>query len=556
MSLFPQPNLPGQLNNFARNAGLSDDNDNYDGRADYDPTSRDLLFVRYSYSNRSRFIPGFFGGIADGTSTSAWGRQILKAHSAVAGWTRSFSPRLTNEFRAGYERNYSQAEQDPFGKNVTSDYVPGVPNNPAINGGVSLTQFANFTFIGSPDFLPKSQTTQQFQWLDTISLTVGSHSVKFGVDWRAPLRNIFQDEPGTRGSLGFDRIFTCQRGTNGQCVGNTGLSYADGLLGYVKSAQLTNVFFVDQRLRMLSGFAQDDWKVTQHLTLNLGLRYDYSPSAIEGRNRLANFNPAGAGSLVFASDGSLDKRALVNSNTNNWGPRIGFAYSPLPKTVVRGGYGIFYTIFERFGSENQLSLNPPYLINNTPAVPSNATAPVFFLKNGFPANFLDPAALNLKLVRIRAVNPNLPTPSVQQWSFGVQRELSSGLTAEVNYVGTKSTHLDVLSDLNQPINGIQRYPNFGYIEYLNAIGNGAYHGLEASLHQRLRSGLELRLAYTWSKSIDNTPEELSSNSGSAPNGLNYAAWRGPSDFDIPQRLVASYVYAFPAGRGYHSFSSG
>lgn len=556
MSLFPQPNLPGQLNNFARNAGLSDDNDNYNGRGDWDPTSRDLVFVRYSYSDRSRFIPGFFGGIADGTSTSAWGRQILKAHNAVAGWTRSFTPRITNELRAGFERNYSQAQQDPFGKNATSDYVPGVPNNPAINGGVSLTQFANFTFIGSPDFLPKSQATQQFQWLDTVSLTLGRHSLKWGVDWRAPLRNIFQDEPGTRGSLGFDRIFTCQRGSNGQCTGNTGLSYADGLLGYVKSAQLTNVFFVDQRLRMLSGFAQDDWKITQRLTLNLGLRYDFSPSAIEGRNRLANFNPAGAGSLVFASDGSLDKRALVNTNKNNWGPRIGFAYSPLPKTVVRGGYGIFYTLFERFGSENQLSLNPPYLINNTPAVASNATAPVFFLRDGFPATFLDPAALNLKLVRIRAVNPNLPTPSVQQWSFGAQQELSSGLTAEVNYVGTKSTHLDVLSDLNQPINGIQRYPNFGYIEYLNAIGNGTYHGLEASLHQRLRKGLEMRLAYTWSKSIDDTPEELSANSGSAPNGLNQSAWRGPSDFDIPQRLVASYVYALPAGRGHRMFSSG
>lgn len=556
LSLFPLPNLPGQLNNFARNAGLLDDNDNYDGRVDWDPTSRDLLFVRFSYSNRARFIPGYFGGIADGTSTSAWGRQKLEAYSGVAGWTRSITPHVTNEFRVGFGRNYSQAQQDPFGKNVTSDYIPGVPNNPAVNGGVSLTQFANFTFIGSADFLPKSQTTQQFQWLDTISLNIGAHSLKFGADVRAPMRNIFQDEPGTRGSLTFDRIFTCQRGSNGQCVGNTGLSYADALLGYVRSAQLTNVFFVDQRLRMFSGFAQDDWKVTPHLTLNLGLRYDFSPAAVEGKNRLANFNPAGAGSLLFASAGSLDKRSLVNTNNNNWGPRIGFAYSPLPKTVVRGGYGIFYTLFERFGSENQLSLNPPYLINNTPAVASNATAPVFFLRNGFPPNFLDPAALNYKLVRIRAVNPNLPAPSVQQWSFGVQQEISSGLTAEVNYVGTKSTHLDVLSDLNQPINGVQRYPAFGYIEYLDAIGNGIYHGLEASLHQRLKHGLEVRLAYTWSKSIDNAPEELSSNSGSAPNGFNYAAWRGPSDFDIPQRLVASFVYALPGGHGHSAFSSG
>jgi hypothetical protein len=556
MNLFPLPDLPGELNNFARNGGLSDDNDNFDWRGDWSPTDRDLVFVRYAYSNRSRFIPGYFGGIADGTSTSAWGRQQLKAHSAVIGWTRSLTPALTNEFRAAYLRNYSYAQQDPFGKNLTDQYLPGVPENPAVNGGVSLTQFANYTFIGSPDFLPKSQVPQQFQWIDSVSLIVGRHSLKFGADVRTPMRNIFQDEPGTRGSLGFDRIFTCQRGANGQCSGNTGLSYADGLLGYVRSAQLTNVFFVDQRVRMFAGYAQDDWKVNQHLTFNLGLRYDFAPAAMEGRNRIANFNPAGSGSLSSASGGSLSNRSLVNTNNNNWGPRIGFAYSPIPKTVFRGGYGIFYTLFERFGSENQLALNPPNLINNTPSVPSNATAPVFLLRDGFPANFLDPASLNYHLVHLRAVNPNLPNPSVQQWSFGIQREISAGLTAEVNYVGTKSTHLDVLSDLNQPINGVQPYPKFGYIEYTNAIGNGTYHGLETSLHQRFRNGLEMRFAWTWSKSIDDTPEELSSSSGSAPNGLNYSAWRGPSDFDIPQHVVASYVYEMPVGRGHRLLPNG
>jgi len=555
-ALFPLPNQPGQLNNFARNAGLFDDNDNYDWRMDWNPTDKDIVFSRYSYSNRARFIPGYYGGIADGTSTSAWGRQKLEAYSGAVGWTRAFTPRITNEFRAGYSRNYSVAQQDPFGRNLTNEYVPGVPTNPAVNGGVSLTQFANYTFIGSPDFLPKSQATQQFQWLDSVSVQAGKHSLKFGVDLRTPLRNIFQDEPGTRGSLTFDKIFTCQRGANGQCTGNTGLSYADGLLGYVRSAQLTNVLFVDQRLRMFSGFAQDDWKLTPKLTLNLGLRYDYAPAAYEGRNRLANFNPAGSGSIVTASAGSIDQRSLVNTNNRNFGPRVGFAYSPRPKTVIRGGYGIFYTLFERFGSENQLALNPPYLINNTPSVPSKATAPVFLLKNGFPANFLDPAALNYKLVHIRAANPNLPTPSVQQWSFGFQQEISAGMTAEVNYVGTKSTHLDVLSDLNQPINGVQPYPNFGYIEYTNAIGNGTYHGLESSLRQRLRNGLEMRVAYTWSKSIDNAPEELSASSGAAPNGLDYASWRGPSDFDITHRVVANFVYALPAGRGHKTFSTG
>jgi hypothetical protein len=391
-------------------------------------------------------------------------------------------------------------------------------------------------------------------------------SLKFGVVIQGPLRNIFQDEPGTRGSLGFDKIFTCQRGSNLQCTGNTGISYADALRGYVKSAQLTNVFFVDQRPLMLGGFAQDDWRITPQLTLNLGLRYDFSAPAVDGQNRMANFNPAangGGGGLVYAASGSLQDRALVEPNTKDFGPRIGFAWSVNPKAVLRGGYGIFYTLFERVGSENQLALNPPGLVNNTPSAPSNATAPVFFLQNGFPANFLDPNSLNLQLVHLRAENPHFPTTMVQQWSFGVQQQLSGGIVAEVDYVGTKSTHLDVLSDFNQPVNGAgtgvttaRPYPNFGYIEYSSAIANGIYNGLEASLVRRLRAGLELRATYTYSRSIDNVSQELEAGSGNAQNGLNYHAWRGRSDFDVPHRVTFYYIFELPAGRGHQMFSHG
>jgi hypothetical protein len=532
MTLFPQPNLSGQLNNFARNASLSDGNDSYNGRIDWIATSADTVFGRYSYSDRSRFIPGFFGGIGDGTSTSAWGRQTLKAHNFVLGWTHIFSPRLANEFRAGFSRNYSYARQDPFGANHTSDFVPGVPQNPAVDGGISQITFTDFTFIGSPDFLPKSQVPQQWQWIDNLSLTTGRHALKFGADLRTPMRNIFQDEPGTRGSLTFDKTFT-------------GLTYADALLGYVKNAQLTNVFFVDQRFRMLSGFVQDDFKATRHLTLNLGLRYDFATPALEGQNRMANFDPSGSGSVLHASSGSLEDRALVTTSYRNFAPRVGLAYALGDKTVIRGGYGIYYLLFERYGSENQLALNPPSLINNV--VTSSGGSPVFFLRDGFPSDFLDPASLDLSRVRIRAVNPELNVPYVQQWSFGIQRELPWNFVGELNYVGTKSTHLDVLSDFNQPIAGVKPYSNFGYIEYMNSIGSGVYHGLEGMLDRRFQNGLSFRLSYTYSRSIDNTPEELSANSGAAQNGRDYDSWRGPSDFDTPHRVAVSYVYEFPFG---------
>ncbi len=555
MNLFPLPNLPGEYNNYARNAGSYDNDDSYNGRVDWDPTEKNLVFFRYSYSNRDRFIPGLFGGIADGTPTSAWGRQQLLSHSGVLGFTHIFTPSLTNEFRFGYERNYSYAQQDPFGKNQVDQYVPGVPENPAVAGGISQTYFyTTGAFIGSPDFLPKFQAPQQFQLIDNVSLLKGSHSFKFGGEIHLT-RNIFMDEPGTRGSLYFDNIFTCQRGANGECLGNTGSSYGDGLLGYVQAAQLTNVFDVDQRLRMFGAYAQDDWKVTRKLTVNLGLRYDFAPYALEGKNRQANFDPAGAGSLIDATGGSLASRALVNPNWNNWGPRVGVAYSLDHKTVIRAGFGIFYTLFERVGSEDEIALNPPSLVNNTPAVGPGASAPVFFLRDGFPANFLNPADLNLQNAHIRAANPHMPNAMTQQWSFGIQRELPGNFFAELNYVGTHSTHLQELSDLNMPVNGVLRYPNFGYIEYDNAIACGHYNGLEASLTRRFSKGLQFRLAWTWSRSIDDAPEELVGNDAYAQNGYG-PQWTGPSDFDTPQRVVFSYVYDLPAGRGHQLFSHG
>jgi hypothetical protein len=560
MALFPQPNTttagsPPNLNNYIRNALLTDFEHNYDGRADWTPSANDSVFVRYNYSTRNRDIPGYLGGLADGTSTSAWGNQTLKAFSAVLGWTHILSQNKVNEFRFGWVRDYSYAQQQPFSLGtLAGSFVPGIPNNPAIGGGVPLTQFANYGFEGSADFLPKKQVPMQYQYNDTFSLVRGKQTLKFGASVYLPMRNIFQDEPGTRGDLGFTTVFSCQHSAPGKCVSGTGLSYADGLMGYVQSTQLTNVFLVDQRLWMASGFAEDDWKVTPQLTLNLGLRYDFATPPLEANNRMADFDPASA-SLVFAKSGSVGSRAIVDTNTKNFGPRVGFAYSPDTKTVVRGGYGIYYSLFERFGSEDELALNPPFLINKT--LTSN-TAPVLSPSVGFPSNFLDPSTVNLNALNtyhIRAVAIHDPLPYVQQWSLGLQRQIGQQWAAEIDYVGTKSTHLDVIRDYNQPIisggvsTGVVPYSNFGQIEYTAPVGFGNYNGLQASLTRRFANGFELRTAFTHSRSLDNTPEELESNSGDAPDGRNYAAWYGPSDFDVPNRVAASYVYELPFGRG-------
>jgi hypothetical protein len=341
------------------------------------------------------------------------------------------------------------------------------------------------------------------------------------------MRNIYQDEASTRGSLEFSGQFS-------------GLSYADGLLGYVRQGTLNNVYFVDQRLWMTSGFVQDDWKVTPKLTLNLGLRYDFATQAVEGKNHQANFDRSGAGSLFYAKDGSLEDRALAKVNAKNFAPRFGFAYSPDQKTVVRGGYGIYNLLFQRAGSENQVALNPPYLRQTT--LTATATQPAFLLQNGFPPNFLDPANVDRSLTHIRAIDPNSATPYVQQWSVGLQRTLPAHLVFTMDYVGTKSTHFDLIHDLNQYVNGVKPYSNFAYLEYQQSLGNGSYNGLEASVQRRFTNGLSLDVAYTYSESIQTTYLQTFE--------------RALSGFDVPQRVVASYLYELPFGKGKPFVSTG
>jgi hypothetical protein len=543
LSVFPTPNLPGELNNYARTGALADDADTIDARVDWNATEKDSVFFRYTGATRDRVVPGNFGGIADGTSTSAWGDSTLKSYNAAIGWTRVFTASLVNELRLGFSRNTAIDFQLSYNLAPTSDYVPGVPNVPSTGGGLPAITFANYTFLGSPDYLPKQQNPQQYQLVDTFSWTHGTHALKFGVDIIAPMRNIFQDEADVHGNLQFSGQYT-------------GLPYADALTGYVQGATLSSIYLVDQRVQMYSGFVQDDWKVTRKLTLNLGLRYDFGTPQYTGNNKLANFNPANGGSLEFASSGSLGDRSLVQINKTNFAPRLGLAYSPWAKTVIRGGYGIYYLLLERFGSEDQLALNPPFLVQTTASMPVSSKSPVFLLQDGFPASWLNPADINYALTHVRAVQPNSATPYVQEWSFGVQQDLGAQTVLSVNYVGSKSTHLDYLTDQNQLINGVKPYPTFGYIESQFAEGNASYNSLETSLKRRFSKGLSFIVAYTWSKSIDNTPEELETNSGGSQNGYNQSAWRGPSDFNFPQRFTASYVYDLPFGKGKPWLNSG
>jgi hypothetical protein len=562
MAMVPLPNQAG-ANNFFRQAETIDDSDRILARMDLHPTQNDSLFARYIYSNRHRFVPGAFGGVIDGTGTSAFGDQKIKTNGLVMGWTRIFSPTVVNEFRFSWMGAKSDAVQEPYGQQPPeAASISGVPTDPTIAGGIpGITIDGYFGGsglgrIGSPDFLPKFQHTNQFEFLNTVSWLRGAHAFKFGVDVIAPMKNEYLDVPATRGALRFRNRFT-------------GNPMADYLLGYVSDFQLSNVWVVEQRHWAAMGFAQDDWKVSSKLTLNLGLRYDFITPALEAQDQQTNFVPGGGGALVFASDGSLEDRGLVKPDRNNFAPRIGIVYNLNERTVLRGGYGVFYNLFDRVGSEDQLALNVPGLINNN--LSSSNTAPLFLLDNGFPAGFLnppnlDPAAGDLRRLRIRAVSNEAPKTTIQQASLGGQRELFTDLVLSVDFVWTKGSNLASLVNLNQPLPnaaggnalGALPYPNFGFIEWRAQDGKSEYKGVDVGLEKRFSHGYSFGISYTLADSKDNTSEQLTTQGSNAfpQEARNFDPWFGPSDYDVRHRLAVNLVADLPFGEGKRWATSG
>jgi outer membrane receptor protein involved in Fe transport len=384
--------------------------------------------------------------------------------------------------------------------------------------------------------MPKYQHTDQLQFIDSISVLRGNHQLKFGTEIMAPMQNNYVDIPATRGDMTFN---------NNMFTGN---GMADFLLGYATSVQLSNFHEVHQRQHAYSFYVQDDWRATDRLTLNLGLRYDFMSPQTDAENRLANFDLT-SGQLVYAVDGNLEERALVEPDRNNFGPRLGIVYKANTATVVRGGYGIYYNLVERIGSEDQLALNPPGLRNISITATAGAPAPAFILRNGFPPDFLDVAHINYRSLLLRTAQRDGENSMFHQVAIGVERQMSANFVAAADVIGSVGRNITLLRNLNQPLNGngARPYPNFGHIQYRDHAGKSRYRGLDLSLEKRFSMGHSYRVSYTIGDQRDNTPEHLSAASPRPQNTNDLGAWDAPGDNDIRHRLVGSFIANLPLG---------
>jgi hypothetical protein len=536
LEMVPMPNASGS-SNFIRQPDITDDNDRFSGRLDLRASANDNFFARYSYNKRFRFVPGWFGGLLDGSSTSAWGRNDLDSQSAVFGWTKIFGPAVVNEFRLAWAQGRSDGFQDPKGEDGMSKIgFTGVPQENR-TGGIIGVDVQGLIRMGSPNFMPKYQHTDQVQFIDSISWLRGQHQFKFGAEIMAPMKNNYVDVPATRG----DTVFR-----NNMFTGN---ALADFLLGYATSVQLSNFHEVHQRQHAYSFYLQDDWRASDRLTLNLGLRHDFVTPQMDAENRLANFDPV-AGELFYAADGSIEDRALVQPDRDNFGPRLGIVYKANAKTVVRGGYGIYYNLVERMGSEDQLALNPPGLRNISITAPGGSTTPALILRNGFPPNYLDVSNINYRTLLLRTAQRDGESSMFHQLAVGLERQISTTFVASADLIGSIGRNITLLRNLNQPANGngVRPYPNFGAIQYRDHAGESRYRGLDLSLEKRFSAGHSYRVSYTIGDQRDNTPEHLSAASPRPQNTNDLDAWEAPGDNDIRHRFVGSFIANLPLGQ--------
>jgi hypothetical protein len=556
VALLPQPNQfnsygqPLPFNNYAVTRTSFSNGQSFDIRFDHQFSEINTIFVRHSFQNTDTVSPSIFG-LPLGGSLSLSGTTRARNQNTGIGHIYQLKPTLINEVRIGLNRQASTLTQEDYGQNLSQQFgIPGVNQN-LQTSGLSSMVIAGLFNVGGSILTPLKVAATDWNFSEKLTWVKGRHTLRVGFD--------DQYEVGSTGYLVFGRgYYTFLNLTTSTLVGTPGgNAFASFLLG--APFQILRDEFPPGTVGLISSrvgfYAQDDFKVTSRLTLNLGARYDIMPYPREKYDRLSNFDPATRTMLIA---GQTTSERLRATDYKDVAPRIGLAYAPGTgfKTVFRAGYGIGFV--DPLGSAsilNSTEFNIPfYYRNNITEFPY--TSPTYKLSSLLPGLVM-PSPTSPTGDQ-RYLSPGDRNQYSQTWSFGIQRAITSSLIMEVDYVGTSGNRLLMTTNINAAppgsTNPTARRP-FGsalgeVLEYTNNA-HSIYHGLQAKMERRFSKGLYFLGSYTWSKSIDNQSNgtDNSGASGQYPQNPNdWAQDRGPSSFDRAHRFAGSAVWEIPFGR--------
>jgi len=555
LALYPSPNQNDPKNNILSSSKGHYDSDEFSTRLDHRFSDKDQLYGVYQFLDSHELYP-LSNPLCSARAVPGWGcNELQRTQQATIGWTHIFSPNLVNEARIGYARFGFYRIQEDFNSDVVNRLgIGGLPDagKTPFNNGAPQISVTGYVTIGGPTNLPQGRHDNNYNYIENLTLTKGSHTMKFGVDYLRILFNSFFTNTG-RGSFTFqDNTFT-------------GNAVADLLLGIPRQASRDPGTPFHNAIANVTGvYVQDDWKASPKLTINYGLRWELDLPVTERVNKIASFDPItntlkdaqgfrwhadSSGKLVAVPDSSLGPR-MWDTDWNNFGPRLGIAWRPFggTRTVIRAGFGSFYNHQTVGNGITPLSRNSPYRDATTAGPFSSSTVPLPNLANAFAGN---PTPVP------PGIQKNFVSAYTNEWSFGVQRELAQNLLLEVTYVGNESHKLPMSWNINQAIpatagsvNSRRPYQGWGSITggFISSIGNANFNSLQTRLERRFSRGLSFIVAYTWSKSIDqgaNISTGANNSGGFAQDARNLSAERGLSDFNVPHRFVASYVWDLP-----------
>lgn len=560
-AFWPEPNVPGTVtgaNNFTLNTRPSLDRNIIVGRGDHQINSRNQLMVRYFYAGTYQNNPGVTNR-PQADPLAAITDQ--RTDNILGSWTWNLRPNLLSDFRLGLVRrafaNFRYGRDEDFAGKLGLRGVSGA--------GFPILGVAGFQGLGGAPFR-FSNPLLDYQIQESLSWYRGRHAIKFGMETRF---GIFNDDTDTSssGNFTFGPQLTARPG-----VAGTGNGFATFLLGEVDSANTIRPDPIRSRASYWGLYVQDDYRITDKLTLNLGVRWEGTTPRTEDNNRMNAFdttaiNPVSRtpGVITFAGRNGVPRSAF-DMDWNNFGPRVGFAWNARPRTVIRGGGGFIYgaAVNSIVGTAAALGFSTDLRITT----PQIGITPAMTLRNGFPA--VSRVPVDQLGAGFGAVPPGSATntavtfferrravPVSYQYNFDIQHELAPNLLIEASYMGNLSRKLtapdlpinQVPPALMGPGNAQSRrpFPQFTNVTLINpALGSSTYHGGFVKVERRYRAGLSLLAHYTFSRFLDDV-ESFSEigDAGSYMNFYNRRLDKGPSGSDIRHRAVLSGVYDLP-----------